>query len=80
MTITVSEQTQSLIDSRMKELGITDIDELLFVAVTTFQPADVFHHDELDAETKAAIEEADLQEAVPWEPVRDALKQKYGLK
>ena len=80
MTITLSDQTQSLMESRMKQFGMTDPDELVFTALQLLDGHHEVAIDELDEETRAALEEADAEEGLPWEQVREELKQKYGLK
>jgi hypothetical protein len=80
MTITLSDQTKVLMESRMKEFGMTDPDEIMFTALQLLHGHPEVATDELDVETRAEIEEAEKQPDIPWEVVRDQLKKEYGLK
>jgi Arc/MetJ-type ribon-helix-helix transcriptional regulator len=80
MAITLSDHTQDVIESRMKEWGFNNADELVLTAVQRLEDDRGVPYEELDAGTRAAIEEAELQEGIPWETVRDELKQRFGLK
>jgi hypothetical protein len=66
MTITFSDQTRSIIESRMKELGFDEADDLVQMAVQSFNIRPI-EYEEMDEETRAAIAEADGQEGVPFE-------------
>lgn len=80
MTFAVSEETQQLIEARMKEFGISSLDTFLQGAVCQYDPSEVFYYEDLDEETRAAIEVADRQEGIPWEQVKDELLKRYGGK
>jgi len=82
MAITLSPETQELIEARMKELGFDSSDEFLRVAVQTFSPAEVYDYDDLDEETRAAIEEGqreiDQGLGIPWEDAEARLRARFG--
>jgi hypothetical protein len=82
MGITLSEQTQNEIERRMKVCGVADPDQVVMAALNLFdRREEVLDYDDLDDETKAAIEEADAQIekglGVPWEQARERLFGKY---
>jgi hypothetical protein len=64
----------------MRELGFENSDEFLQALVQNFPAAGVYDYDDLDEETRAAIEEAEKQPSIPWESVREQLMQRYGGK
>ena len=65
----------------MKELGFDDGDQFVQMLLHNYDAAEVYDYDDLDAETRAAIEEAERQidagQDVPWEEVRAELLAKY---
>jgi hypothetical protein len=63
MPITLSPQTQKLIEKRMKDCGCSSADELVQKALASFDEVQGEEYDQLDPETRAAIEEADAQSA-----------------
>lgn len=75
MSLTLSEATQKLIESRMKQAGYASADELVRDAVEFFQGT------ELDEEDIAAIEESEKQIAagqdLDWKQVSAALRKQY---
>jgi hypothetical protein len=78
MNLTLSPQTQALLEARMKKTGITSPDEALRVALQTLAELD---DEDLDDETVAAIEEGLAQarrgEGRPWEIVREELRARF---
>lgn len=79
MTITVDAQTQLLIEEAMKQRGIGSPEEVIQCAVQMMQEQ-VLNYDDLDEETRAAIDEADSQEGIAWENIKDDLLKLYGGK
>ena len=81
MAISLSDETQKLIEKRMKETGVTTPDELVRVALQTLHQVKGEDFDGLDRETQAAIEEglaqADRGDSRPWEEVREELRVRF---
>src|SRR3954463_4382628 len=81
MAIALSEETQKLIEQRMKESGVDTADELVRVALQTLDQVRGEDFEDLDAETRAAIEEglaqADRGEGRPWAEVREELRARF---
>jgi predicted transcriptional regulator len=81
MAIVLNAETQKLIEERMKETGVDTADELVRVALQTLHQVRGEDFEELDAETRAAIEEglaqADRGEGRPWEEVREELRARF---
>lgn len=80
MSVTLSSETQRLIEEKMKQTGVADPDALVRLA---FQMLDQSCEvpDELDDETWAALEQADKEcdegKGRPWEEVRAELKARF---
>lgn len=74
MAVVLNIETQKLIEERMKETGVGSPDELVRVALQTLHQVRGEDFEDLDADTRAAIEEglaqADRGEGRPWEEVR----------
>ena len=81
MAIVLSEETQKLIEQRMRESGVDTADELVRVALQTLDQVRGEDFEDLDAETRGAIEEglaqADRGEGRPWEEVRAELRARF---
>lgn len=81
MTIALSAETQRLIEERMKQTGVSTPDELIKVALQTLDQVTGVDIDELDSETRAAIEEGLLQanrrETLSWDEVRAAMRTRF---
>jgi Arc/MetJ-type ribon-helix-helix transcriptional regulator len=81
MNISISDQTQRLLEDRMKKGGFRSPDEALRIALETMEEVEGVSIEELDPETQAAIEraeaEADRGEGRPWEEVREELRALY---
>jgi Arc/MetJ-type ribon-helix-helix transcriptional regulator len=81
MPVSLTPETQRLIEERMKQDGFASADELVRVALQTLDQVRGGDYDELDAETRAAIEQAEAQfargEARPWEEVRAELRARF---
>ena len=81
MPISLSADTQRLIEERMKETGVGTADELVRVALQTLRQVRGEEFEALDPETRAAIEEgiaqADRGEGRPWEDVREELRSRF---
>jgi len=81
MAVVLSAETQKLIEERMKETGVGSPDELVRVALQTLHQVRGEDFEELDAATRAAIEEglaqADRGEGRPWEELREELRARF---
>ena len=81
MKISLSPDTERLIEERMKESGLTSADEVVRLALQSLDPARGEDYEDLDPQTRAAIDEAEAQfergEGRPWEEVREALRARF---
>jgi len=81
MSVTLSLETQKLIEERMRQTGVATADDLVRLALQTFDQIRAQDFDGLDDETRAAIDEAEAQyqrgEARPWEEVREELRSRF---
>jgi Arc/MetJ-type ribon-helix-helix transcriptional regulator len=81
MGISLSTETQKLLEDRMQRDGFDTADDLVRVALEALDQARAEDYDELDAETRAAIEEAEAQhergEGVPWEQFKETLRARF---
>ena len=81
MTITLSPETQKLLEEQMKTGQFSDADEVLRLALQTLSQTEAGDYDDLDADTRAAIEESEAQlargEGSTWEDVREELRAKF---
>ena len=81
MTITLSPETQKLLEEQMKTGQFSDADEVLRLALQTLSQTEAGDYDDLDADTRAAIEESEAQlargEGIPWEDVREELRARF---
>ena len=81
MAIVLNAETQKLIEERMKETGVETADELVRVALQTLHQLRGEDFEELDPETRAALEEglaqADRGEGRPWEAVREEVRARF---
>jgi len=81
MNVTLSPQTQKLLEQQMSRGKFSDPDEVLRVALETLEQVQGEDYEDLDAETRAAIEEAEAEyergEARPWEQVREELRARF---
>ena len=80
-TVTLSDETQMLLDAQMQRGGFTTADEALRVALEMMFETRGEDYEDLDEETRAAIEEAEAQHqqglSRPWDEVRAELQAKY---
>jgi predicted transcriptional regulator len=80
MAIVLSPETQHLIEQRMKDTGFASADDLVRVALDALDRVGADFED-LDADTRAAIEEglaqADRGEGRSWEEVRAELRARF---
>lgn len=81
MSITLSPETQRLIEERMKQTGLSTADELVRIALQTLEQVRGEDYQDLDSQTRAAIEEGEAQyqrgEGRPWEEVREELRARF---
>jgi Arc/MetJ-type ribon-helix-helix transcriptional regulator len=79
MTVTLSPETQRLIDERMRLGDYASPDDLIRIALESFEGATV---EGLDAETQAAIdraeEQADRGGGIPVDEAFDRLRSKHS--
>ena len=80
-TVELSEETQALLDSRLRDGDVDTADELLKFALTHLGETPGEAYEDLDAETPAAIEEATAEQEQglgrPWANVRDELRAEF---
>lgn len=81
MTISLSPETQKLLEDHMKRGGFATPDDVVRAALETLDQARGEDFEDLDPETQAAIEEglaeAERGEVRPWHEVRAELKARY---
>lgn len=81
MAITLSPETQRMIEERMAQAGIASADELVRIALQTLDQVQGEYLEDLDPETQAAIEEGLAQsgrgEGQPWATVREELRARF---
>lgn len=81
MAISLSEETQRLIEEQMRETGVNTADELVRVALQTLHQTQSEDFEQLEPATRAAIEEglaqAERGEGLPWEEVREKLRARF---
>ena len=81
MSISLTHETQQLIEEQMKRTGIETADDLVRLALRTLNQIQSEDFEELDPETRAAIDEAEAQldrgEGRPWEQVRGELRARF---
>jgi Arc/MetJ-type ribon-helix-helix transcriptional regulator len=81
MVISLSAETQKLLEERMKRGGYATPDDLVRIALETLDQVEGEAYEDLDADTRDAIEraegQADRGEGRPWEDVKAELRAKY---
>jgi predicted transcriptional regulator len=81
MAISLSAETQKLIEQRMKDTGVSTADELVQVALQTLDQVQGESFEDLDPDAQAAIEEGLAQagrgEGRPWHEVREELRARF---
>ena len=81
MSISRTPRTQKLIEERMKATGYSTPDELVEVALQTLDQMQAEDYDQLNSNTRAAIEEAEAQhqrdEGIPLDEAFARLRKKY---
>jgi hypothetical protein len=81
MPISLSPETQKLIEEGMRETGLATPDELVRVALQTLHQIHGEDFQDLDPETRAAIEEglaqAERGQGRPWPQVREELRARF---
>ena len=84
MTISLSPETKKLLEEQMKKGRFSDPDEVLRVALETLDQVKGEDCEDLDPQTRAAIEEAEAQyehgKGLPWEEVREQLRVQFITK
>ena len=61
MGISLSPETQKLIERRMRDTGVATADDLVRIALETLDQVSGEDYDQLDPEVRAAIEEAEAE-------------------
>ena len=83
MQISLSPETQKLLDERLKKSGYTDPDALVRFALENLEQLDGGYIEDLDEETQASIErgiaELDRGESRSLEEVKAEFKAKFGV-
>jgi Arc/MetJ-type ribon-helix-helix transcriptional regulator len=81
MKLNLSVETQKLLDEEMKKGRFANPDDAVRTALLTLDQVRGEDIEEMDEQTRAALERAFAQsergESRPWEAVRDELKAKY---
>ena len=81
MTISLTAETQKLLDAQMKKGSFSTPDDALRLALETLDQVRGEDVEDLDSETQAALDRAFAQsergEGRPWEEVRSELTAKY---
>lgn len=81
MTISLSTETQRLLEQEMQAAGVDTPDELVRVALQTLHQVRGEDFEDLDAATQAALEvglsQADRGETRPWKEVREELRRRF---
>ena len=73
MTITISAETQKLLERQMQR-GFASPDDAIRNALEAME---IEEQEVLEADLKEAIEQCDRGETRPWEEVKEELTQKY---
>jgi Arc/MetJ-type ribon-helix-helix transcriptional regulator len=81
MEITISSQTQRLLDQEMKRGGYASADDVVRAALQTLNDVKALDYDDLDEGTRAAIERAEVQnergEGIPVDDAFARLRRKH---
>jgi putative addiction module CopG family antidote len=81
MNIALSPQTQKLLDEQLNKGGYSSADDVLRVALETLNQVQGEDYEDLDEETRAAIERAEAQYArgggIPLDQAFAKLRRKY---
>lgn len=81
MNISLTPETQKLLEEQMKRGGYATADDVVRLALETLHQTEGDPLESLDPGTLAAIERAEAQsargEGRPWEEVRSQLQEKY---
>lgn len=84
MGISLSPETQKLIEEHMRIAGYSTADELVEVALRTLERVQGAGYEQLDDDTRSAIEEAEAQfqrgEGIPLDEAISQLREKYKTK
>jgi hypothetical protein len=81
MIITLSPETQKLLEQQLKKSPHANPDALVRYALETLGHIEAEAFEDLDPDTRAAIERAEAQsqrgEARPWKAVKEELRQRF---
>jgi hypothetical protein len=78
MAITLSQDTLAMFEQRANEYCAVNVDEFIQSMLLDKYPSFEVDMDKLDPETRAAIEEADAQEDIPWEEAKTRIHARFG--
>lgn len=81
MNISLTPETEKLLEEQMKKGHFASPDDVVRTALQALDQVRGEDYEDLDEETRSAIEEAEAQhqrgEGRPWEEVREELKSRY---
>ena len=81
LTISLSPETQRLLEEQMKRGHYSSADELLRAALQTFDRLETFDYEDLDPQARAAIEEGEAQtergEYRQWAEVGEEIRARF---
>jgi Arc/MetJ-type ribon-helix-helix transcriptional regulator len=81
MTISLTDQTQKLLEEQMKKHGYTNADEAVRIALEKIDQEAGEYIEDMDSATQAVIDEglaqADRGEGRPWEQVREEIRDRF---
>jgi len=82
MAISLSPETERLLEARMKETGVDDPDEMVRLALQLFEEVKEANYEDLDVETREQIDEAEAEYerggGPPAEEVFAEFRRKYS--
>jgi Arc/MetJ-type ribon-helix-helix transcriptional regulator len=84
MTISLTPETQKLLEEQMKKYGYVNADEAVRVALEKLDQEEGEYVEDMDPETQASIErglaQADREEGRSVEQVREEIRARFGKK
>ena len=81
MTISLTPETQKLLEEQMKKHGYVNADQAVRIALEKLDQEEGEYVEDMDPDTHAAIErglaQADRGEGRPWEQVREEIRARF---